>query len=172
MRHEVALVDGLSQREHEAIEALLTAPTIYEACRRSGIPKRTLYRWLEKPHFRLAIEREARLVAKQGFRRLVGSVDELAGTIVRLAGYGQADHVGANIELAAATKGLELVLKVARLGEIEDRIAWLEAATTDDDLEDPEDDPLTHGALGSVRDSRHLAARVIEDPEPPDMPED
>lgn len=45
-------LNALTRRHRLAIEALLQSPTVQDAARLSGIPSRSLYRWLQDPTFR------------------------------------------------------------------------------------------------------------------------
>ncbi len=52
--------DGLSQRQHEALLALLREPTVAKASESTGIPQRTLYNWLQDEKFMSALRKARR----------------------------------------------------------------------------------------------------------------
>jgi DNA mismatch repair ATPase MutS len=47
----MATVDGLTPKQHKALAALLSEPTVTAAAARVGIGERTLHTWLHEPAF-------------------------------------------------------------------------------------------------------------------------
>ena len=50
-----AIGTELSPKQHQAVQALLVHPNVAVAAKSVGVGVRTLYRWLDAPEFRLAL---------------------------------------------------------------------------------------------------------------------
>lgn len=75
---------SLTTRQRQAIDALLSAPSIRAASQASGIPLRTLHRWLSEEAFRAELDYLQRQAIDLSLTRLANMVGE-ALTVTRHA---------------------------------------------------------------------------------------
>ena len=112
----------ISPRQRQAVEALMTAPTIRAAARLAKVSERQLYRWLDAPAFRAELHRAEGEALGGAARRLAA----LAGQAVEtLAGALDADVGHSRIRAAVAI--LEQAQRLRELTDLEARITALEA---------------------------------------------
>jgi hypothetical protein len=116
----------LKPKQRKAISALLELPTVDQAADRAGVKRRTVYRWLDMPHFRAALAvAEGDMIDIAG-RRLINmasdALDALQSVLERPSQPG-----ATNKRLAAATI-LDNLMKLRELRTVESRLAALEAA--------------------------------------------
>src|SRR5215207_8858521 len=114
----------LTPRQHHAISALLTAPTVKEAADQAGCGERTLRGWLKEPTFAQAY-REAR---REAVSQAVAQLQQYAGAAARelgqlVSGFG---GVKPEIRLSAARTILEMAIKAVELDDIQERLSRLE----------------------------------------------
>lgn len=113
----------LTPSEVRAIAELLTARTIDEAARRSGVAERTLRRWLDRADFRAALRAEQRGLMQQVTSRLqVASsraVDALTVVLDDLTAPASARVSAARTVLELAREGVEVEAIAARLDALE-----------------------------------------------------
>ena len=115
---------GLLPRQQRAVVALLQTRNIAEASAQTGIPTRTMYRWLREEPFRLAVLAAEGEAIDAATRRLVGlqtkALDVLDGLL-------DAANPPA-IRLRAAQSVLDILLEYRELRNLEERLSRLEAA--------------------------------------------
>ncbi len=70
--------EKLSRKQESAIAALLSAPTIKEAARTSGISEVSLWRWLQLPEFAIAYRAARRQVVERAVSELQAAAGEAA----------------------------------------------------------------------------------------------
>lgn len=63
----------LTRRQRRAISLLLSCPTVRAASQLSGIPERTLYRWLKRPDFQAALREAENEALRQTSRMLTAA---------------------------------------------------------------------------------------------------
>lgn len=116
----------VTPKQTQAIKALLECPTIELAAEVAGVNPRTLYRWLDLPHFRAELtqaESTALDLAGRGLVRLVeGAVNALDDLLTK------PDQDGASVKRLTANTILEQAIKLRELRSVEQRLADLEAA--------------------------------------------
>jgi hypothetical protein len=117
--------DKLTPKQEAAILALLTARSVEEAARAVGVPIRTLYRWLNDPHFDKSYRRSKRAVFGQAISRLQQGAAAAATTMLKL----MVDAaVPASTRLRAADCVFGHAKNAIEIEEIEARVAALEQA--------------------------------------------
>ena len=114
----------LTPKQHKAIAALLTEPTIGAAAAAAGVGDRTLYTWLAAPDFRaayLAARREAVSQAVAQLQRIASEAVLVLQTVMNDA------TKPASARIAAARSVLEFSIKAVEVEELEQRLSALEA---------------------------------------------
>lgn len=117
----------LTPKQQKAIAALLTERTNGAAAKKAGISERTLYAWLNEPHFRAALRQAEKNILDDVTRRLAAGQTLALDTLESLVQ--KARHE--STRLRAAVAWLELSLKFRDLHDIEERLTALEAAIHD-----------------------------------------
>jgi hypothetical protein len=117
--------DKLSAKQHKAISALLSEPSIRKAAESAAVPERTLYQWLKNPDFDAIYRAARRDAVQQATARLQfassGAVSVLCQLMAR-------DTVHASIRLSAAKTILELSIKAIEIDDLAARLEALERA--------------------------------------------
>lgn len=117
------ITEKLTVRQHNALHALLSEPTVRKAAEVSKVPERTLRSWLRAPLF-VAEYRIARKDAmQQAVARLQQYSGAAAGTLVALMASGNP----AMVRLAAASKVLEFAIKAVEIEDLRDELEGLAA---------------------------------------------
>lgn len=120
-------MSNLTPRQHKAIAALMTAPTIGQAAETAQVSRAQISRWLAQPEFQAELERERRAMMKaatdalrvaaseavSALRRVLADPDTTAAVVVQAAGQ----------ILAHAYKAAEQADVVARLDALEEAAA-------------------------------------------------
>ncbi len=123
--HDVDNDDGLSQRQHEALLAMLREPTVAKAAESTGIPQRTLYNWLQDEKFMSAL-RKAR---RDGFSTAVAMTVRYAPVAVTALVKVVTDQkTPAAARVRAATALLDFGTAFVELEDVVQRVAALELA--------------------------------------------
>ncbi len=115
--------EKLSRKQEDAIIALLSAPTLEEAAKATGITYITLWRWMQKPEF-VESYRNARVEAvRQAVSRLSKvcseAVDVLRGIMTDPEAPSSSRVTAAKTILDGAFKGIELDDLAARIETLE-----------------------------------------------------
>ena len=114
-----------SGREEKILAALLAAPTVREAAITSGIPERTVYKYLARPDFRAEYQRKKTELVRVAWDGLRGSLVEAIDVVRGL----MADPLAPpQTRLNAARTTLEFTLKATEQLDILTRLEALEAA--------------------------------------------
>lgn len=116
--------DNLSPRQIEAIKALIQYPTVKEAAEASGIPIRTLERWLTQPEFLEVLHQVQKDSFQEAGRKIISSMAEAAEAITDIMR--NPTQPAANIKLRAANVALELGTKYYKELELIGRVKKLE----------------------------------------------
>ncbi len=118
-------IDDLTAKQHKAIAALLTVPTIKEAAEVVGIGERTIHTWLTEQAFDAAYRTARRKAVQQATARLqqlaTEAVDVLRSIMTNPAASDRA-------RVAAAAKILDLAYRAIELEDLESRLKALEDA--------------------------------------------
>ncbi len=111
----------MHKREAVAL-ALLEAPTVTEASRRTGVSERTIYVWLKEPEFQEVFREVKKRFISLTLSRLEGITGEAIETLreIMLTGEGESPRVSASKTI------LETVLKLYEYEQLEERITKLE----------------------------------------------
>jgi len=115
---------GKMERKQEiAITALLTAPTIQEAAKISGVGEVTLWRWLQIPEFEKAYKEAKKLAVSQAIARLQQITGEAVETLRRIMNDSESP---ASVRVAAAKTIIEQAIKSVELEDLVQRVDELE----------------------------------------------
>ncbi len=113
----------LTPRQHRAVAALLSCPTISEAAKTAQVGERTLYRWLIDQTFLAELHRQESELINNIARRLVSLADNALKTIQGLLDDPEASPA---VRLRAADNVLSHLLRVRELASLEERVSLLE----------------------------------------------
>jgi hypothetical protein len=117
--------NGLSHKQHKAIAALLSEPTIAGAAARVGVNETTLHRWLSDSAFN-DVYRQARCEA---VGQAVARLQQFSSGAVYVLATVMADkHTPPSTRVIAAKAVIEYAIKAVELEDLEARIAALEAS--------------------------------------------
>ena len=120
--------DTLTAKQHKAIAALLSEPTIGGAAAKVGIGERTLYAWLADPEFAQAY-RGARVEAvRQAMGRLQQVASESVQVLIEVMN-NPAERGATRIVAAKAV--LETAFKAVELEDLEASVTALEEVSRD-----------------------------------------
>lgn len=110
----------------KALSALLCSPTLVAAAKLSGIPERSLYRYLRTPHFADAYRRARTEQVRQAVCQVQRMATKAATTLDTLLG----DPVAKGaVKVTAAKVILDTALRAVELEDLEARLSALEAQT-------------------------------------------
>lgn len=122
---ESTTIEELTTRQHKALAALVSEPSIRKASETSGVPERTMYTWLKEPRFDAEFRAMRRDAVKQATARLQQASGYAVSVLCQLM---TKETVHASIRLAAASKVLELAIKSVEIDDLAARLEALEAA--------------------------------------------
>lgn len=123
-----AFSSELSTPQRRAIVALLSKPSIEAAADESGVPRRTLHRWLaEDVAFTAALRAAQDRAIDAAVSRLAGGAGDAADVLVSIAN--DPTERGAT-RVSAARALLEGVLRMVELRDLASRVASLESRLT------------------------------------------
>ncbi len=120
---ESQTADTLSVRQHKALSAILSEPSIRKASEQCSVPERTLYQWLKTPAFADEYRSARREATQQAIARVQQFSGHAAATLVSLL---DTRHSPA-IRLAAASKILDIAIRTVDLEALEARLIAMEA---------------------------------------------
>ena len=120
-------VSELSPKQYTAINALLAQSGVDSAAKQAGVTQRTLYRWLDEPSFRMALNGafDAALdAAARGLVRLTEKAIRVVESVL------DDEQLHPATRLRAADMIMANVLKLFELRTLAARVAALEDRTT------------------------------------------
>lgn len=120
---DISTDEPLEMRQQNAIIALLTEPTIRKAAETSGVPERTLYAWLRDAQFDAAYRQARRDATQQAMGMLQKYSGTAAAILCKLAVGSKSDA----IRLAAASKIVDMALKITELEDLRGELDALKA---------------------------------------------
>jgi hypothetical protein len=113
--------DTLTARQHAAIAAMLSEPTLLQAAKRAHVGEATLRRWMHLPSF-VAAYRSAR---RQVMDQVIGGLQRVAGEAVKtLERNLTCGRPG--VEIRAALGVLDCAAKGLQVGDLLDRVEEIE----------------------------------------------
>ena len=119
-----ATSDTLSAKQHRALGALLSEPSIRQAAIVAAVPEKTLHNWLKNADFDAAYRAARRDSVAQATARLQYASSAAVTVLCQLMAR---DTVHASIRLGAAKTILELAIKAIELDDLAARIDAMEA---------------------------------------------
>ncbi len=115
---------NLTQRQHLAIAAILSSPSLEEARRQVKAAKGTFYGWLKEPVFAAELTRQREAVVEQAFNQLKVGMTQAVDKLLELL-HAEGER---GLQLRAAQTLLEYGIKVVALKALEDRVEAMEQA--------------------------------------------
>lgn len=116
----------LSRKREAAIAALLTESTLADAAKKCGVSESTLKRWTREPSFAEEIRSAQRRVMENAVNVLLAASESFAKTLATVS---TDTKVPAAVRSAAASRGMEILIKATSLRDIEERLDALEFAS-------------------------------------------
>jgi hypothetical protein len=116
----------LSPKQHQAIQALLIQSSVPNAAASVGVSVRSLYRWLDEPTFRLALNTALDKSIDAAARGLVGLTEKAIKVVETVL---DNEQIHPATRLRAADLVLSNMLKLAELRTLAQRVAVLEDKT-------------------------------------------
>lgn len=120
------MIKKLTVNQFKGLNAILSSTTIIEAARTSGIPERTLRRWLVDPTFKIALKEAQGEVIQGTARALLTSELKAVSSLNELLN--NPTLPGANIKLHTSVAILQLSSHYSERAFIEERLAKIEGA--------------------------------------------
>lgn len=118
--------DTLSPQQHNALFALLNAPTVRKAAASAGVPERTLYHWLKQPAFADEYRAARREATRAAVAKLQQASGKAADRLVHLLTHGTPA-----VQLGAARAIFEFSIRAVELEDLEARLKVLEERYAD-----------------------------------------
>ncbi len=116
----------LTPKQHQAIQALLIQSSVPNAAASVGVSVRSLYRWLDEPTFRLALNTALDKSVDAAARGLVGLTEKAIKVVETVL---DNEQIHPATRLRAADLVLSNMLKLAELRTLAQRVAALEDKT-------------------------------------------
>ena len=116
---------SLTAKQHRAIAALISSPTVGEAAKAAGVSERTLARWLSDPDFRMALGVAESDMIDGAVRCMIG---DLAANHDTMRAIRDDPTNGPAVRLRAAVALSDDLLRWRELRNVEARLVALEAA--------------------------------------------
>jgi hypothetical protein len=113
----------LTTKQHKAIAALLSEPTIKQAAEAARIGERTLHTWLGEPAFDSAYRKARRAAVAQATAQLQRASAEAVAVLTQIMN--NATNKAAD-RISAASKVLDMAIKAVELDDLDARISALE----------------------------------------------
>ena len=115
---------ALGAKQTAVIAALLDSRTVADAAQKTGVPARTIYRWLSEPSFQTALRAAEEGVIDEAVRRLLG-MQQQALSALQVVMLGKDTPPSSRV--AAARTVLDAMLRLRELRSVEERLAAIEA---------------------------------------------
>jgi hypothetical protein len=122
--HKMAKKTGLSPKQNQAIEALLSARSVQHAGEMIGVSRRSMGRWLKQPEFRTALLAAEGDVIDGATRRLAGLAGMAIDTMAELL---TNQETGEAVRQRTAQGILDNMLKLREIRDFDQRLTALEA---------------------------------------------
>ena len=121
----MATVDGLTPKQHKALAALLSEPTVKAAAAKVGIGERTLHTWLHEPAFDAAYTAARHDAVGRAMGRLQHATGIAVDALIEVLDT-EYTPAPAAVRVSAAKVIIEYAIRFRELDELESRIAQLE----------------------------------------------
>jgi hypothetical protein len=118
--------DTLTPKQHKAIAALLSAPTIRKAAEEAGVPERTLHEWLKAPPFKTAYRGAQRESFKHAIALCQKYLPHAVQTLVKVMA---SDDAPESAKVSAASTLMKFGRESIELDDVVERVEKLEADT-------------------------------------------
>lgn len=120
------MLENFTRNQLRAIKALSECFTVELAARATGVTERTLYRWLEDPVFKSAVQQEQGAAIAETSRRLVAAGNIAVDALLDIVQNPTQD--GAATRRLAASSILDHLIKLRDFSDLDNRITALEEA--------------------------------------------
>lgn len=110
--------------------ALLSEPTISEACKKAHISEKTAYTWLKKPYFQMHFKKLKHDFIKNTTAKLQANTLRAVDTLVNIM---ENENLSALARVQSARTILEFAYKGAEIEDIQDRLDKLEKQENKED---------------------------------------
>lgn len=119
----------LHPKQHAAVAALLSSPTLTAAALTLKVSPLTLQRWLKEPAFRKALTQARHLAVRQASAYVQGLAGEAAKTLVDVM---RDEDASAASRVSASRVALEMTYQLLEADEIAERLERLEQSKRGD----------------------------------------
>jgi phage terminase small subunit len=119
----MATIGGLSPKQRRFLETLLSGVSVAQACRLTGTPERTAYRWMRQPHFKQALREAEDELTEQAMRRLLSMQGEAIDALQAIL---SSQSTPPGQKLRAVEVALGQALRFRNHVDLETRLAELE----------------------------------------------
>ena len=120
---ESSLKTSFTQKQEEALSALLICPTIEGAAEKANISRTSVYNWLKEPSFQEELQRRRRGLISQALNGLAGVLDKAVEEMGRLL---RDTHTTPQLRRLLCKDIIEFNLKASEIEDIKARIESLE----------------------------------------------
>jgi hypothetical protein len=111
----------LSRKQREAIPCIIGARYLEDGCRKAGLSKGTLFRWMKDEIFKATLARQREAIIAESLQRLKLAITQAVDGLTELV---ESEEKG--IKLRACEKVLDLFFKVKEATDIEERLDAIE----------------------------------------------
>lgn len=115
--------ENLTPKQRRAIEALLTSGNVSEAAESAKVSRETIYQWMKKPVFRMALQEGTQEALERLSRSLVSLGDKAVKTLRDALDDGSSN---ASVRVRAADLVISKVIQIRELIDLEERVSRLE----------------------------------------------
>ena len=127
-------IEGLTDKQAAFLPALLSYPTIKEACFSSGISEATAWRWLNSDS---KFREQYRLARRQVVEHVIVRIQTDAASAAKvLRDVADDKEASASARVSAAKSIIELAVKAVEIGDVEARLEALERHIKQKEAED------------------------------------
>ncbi len=127
-------IEGLTDKQAAFLPALLSYPTIKEACFSSGISEATAWRWLSSDS---KFREQYRLARRQVVEHVIVRIQTDAASAAKvLRDVADDKEASASARVSAAKSIIELAVKAVEIGDVEARLEALEQHIVKKEAED------------------------------------
>jgi hypothetical protein len=114
----------ISNKQYQAIAALLISPSVSKAAETVGIGERTVWRWLKIEEFKTAYKQARSELVRHATAQIQAGMSRAVNTLTAIM---EDPDAPASSRVSAARCVLDMGLRASEIEELESRIAALEA---------------------------------------------
>ena len=111
----------LTARQLKAIPHIVSSPTYTEGCKKAGINKTTLYKWLKEPEFKAELDRQRDEIAAEAFGILSQGLTKAVETLVSLL-----DNKDNRLKRLAAKDIIDFIIRHKENEDLDERLKEVE----------------------------------------------